>query len=116
MTKKHTGISKQCRFGVVNRSFRVKNSIEKRISSGFRKPLEIQNNNDKLTLLGMSFVACHGCLPEEMTTPQPFVVDAVLYLPLKAAGSTDDISLTVDYTQVFALTKKIVTGKSVKLI
>ena len=71
---------------------------------------------DCLQLLGMSFSACHGCLPEEKILPQPFVVDTFLFLPLKKAGETDDIVATVDYTAVFALTKAIINGETVKLI
>ena len=58
---------------------------------------------DFLEINGMRFVACHGCLPEEKVTPQPFTVDVTLFLPLKAAGERDDIDATVDYTAVFAV-------------
>ena len=71
---------------------------------------------DTLELVGMRFEACHGCLPEEQATPQPFVVDVTLFLPLKTSADTDDIAATVDYTAIYAETKKIVSGKSVKLI
>ena len=71
---------------------------------------------DFLELTGMRFLACHGCLPEEKTSPQPFVVDATIFLPLKSAGERDDIALSVDYTAVYTETQNIVTGESVNLI
>ena len=71
---------------------------------------------DRIIITGMRFLACHGCLPEEKTTPQPFTADVTLFLPLKAAGKGDDIACTVDYTKVFAVAESVMTGKSVDLI
>ena len=71
---------------------------------------------DKIELGGMEFMACHGCLPEEKTEPQLFIVDATLYLPLGESGKNDDINATVDYPKAFELVKQIVTGKSYDLI
>ncbi len=71
---------------------------------------------DILELKGMRFIACHGCLPEEKTTPQPFIIDATLFLSLKAAGESDDIDATVDYPKIYTVVEKIIMGTSVKLI
>ena len=81
--------------------------------------MELNNlleNMDSLELVGMRFEACHGCLPEEKTTPQPFVVDATMFLPMNKAAATDDVSDTVDYVSVFALVENIVTSQSFNLI
>lgn len=71
---------------------------------------------DKIEITGMKFSACHGCLPEEKTEPQPFVIDTVLFLPLKKAGESDDIADTVDYVKIFALVEKTVTATGFNLI
>jgi dihydroneopterin aldolase len=71
---------------------------------------------DKLIARGMTFMGCHGALPEEKINPQPFKIDLDMYLDLSSAGRQDDLRLTVDYAQVFDQVKKIVEGESYNLI
>ena len=71
---------------------------------------------DNLTISGMEFMACHGCLPEEKINPQLFSVDLSAGLSLEKAGKTDDISHTADYPAIYAAVEKIMAGESVKLI
>jgi len=71
---------------------------------------------DRIALVNMRFEGRHGALDEERTQPQPFEVDAELYLNLAPAGIADDLSLTVDYRDVFEICREVVEGPSVKLI
>lgn len=72
-------------------------------------------DSDKITLSGMQFFGYHGTRPEENSLGQRFVVDVALHLSLRAAGEADDLSLTVDYSQVHALARAIVEGPPLKL-
>lgn len=71
---------------------------------------------DKILARGMTFKGCHGVLAKEKSDPQPFSIDLEMYLDLRAAGQQDDLSLTVDYAQVFEQIRKIVEGESFNLI
>ena len=42
---------------------------------------------DRIALVNMRFQGRHGVLPEEQAVPQPFEVDAELFLDLRAAGA-----------------------------
>lgn len=71
---------------------------------------------DKILLSAMEFYGYHGVLPEETKLGQRFVVDLELSLCLKKAGQSDDLSETVNYADVYQLTKEIVEGPPFKLI
>lgn len=71
---------------------------------------------DRILARGLRFMGCHGVLPEEKLEPQVFIVDLELLLDLAPAGQADDLELTVDYSLVYALVKKIVEEKSFNLI
>jgi dihydroneopterin aldolase len=72
---------------------------------------------DRIELRDMRFEASHGVLPEEATVAQPFEVDVVLECDLAAAGTSDDLALTVDYGDVFRRVRAIVEqGPHVALI
>ena len=72
---------------------------------------------DRIELRGMRFDGRHGVLPEEATEAQPFDVDVVLELDLAAAGTTDDLARTIDYSDVFRRARAVVEqGPHVALI
>ncbi len=71
---------------------------------------------DRIELRGMRFAGRHGVLPQEHEAAQPFEVDVVLELDLRAAGSSDRLAATVDYGAVFRLVEGVVTGPHVDLI
>ncbi|MCA0758362.1 dihydroneopterin aldolase [Paenibacillus sp. N4] len=71
---------------------------------------------DKMIIKGMRFYGYHGVFPEENKLGQQFFVDLELSMDLEQAASTDDLSLTVNYADIHALTKKIVEGEPFKLI
>jgi dihydroneopterin aldolase len=71
---------------------------------------------DRLSLLGMRYLARHGVEAREKEEPQPFAVDLVLHADLEAAARDDDLAATVDYAALRDLVEAIVTGPSHDLI
>ena len=67
-------------------------------------------SEDHILLEGMVFHGRHGTLPAERELGQPFVVDVELRLDLRAAGLADDLTRTVDYSEVHRRAKEIVEG------
>jgi dihydroneopterin aldolase len=72
-------------------------------------------DTDRILLEGMRFFGYHGTLSEERTLGQPFVVDIELHCDLRAAGRSDDLGLTVDYSEVYQQARAIVEGQAVNL-
>lgn len=64
----------------------------------------------------MTFMGCHGVLPQEKNNPQPFGIDLEMYLDLSLAGQRDDLRFTVNYALVFEQVRKIVEEESYNLI
>ena len=71
---------------------------------------------DRLSLLGMRFVARHGVLPTEKLRPQRFEVDLVLHADLAPAAASDDLARTVDYASLYERVAGVVIGRSFDLI
>ena len=71
---------------------------------------------DCITLTGLKFTACHGCLDFERFQSQPFIVDTQLYLNLQPAGQSDDLTKTVNYAAVYDTIKSIINGTPQNLI
>ena len=67
-------------------------------------------SEDRILLEGMVFHGRHGTLPAERELGQPFGVDVELRLDLRAAGLADDLTRTVDYSEVHRQAKEIVEG------
>ncbi|HEY8415566.1 MAG TPA: dihydropteroate synthase, partial [Thermaerobacter sp.] len=71
---------------------------------------------DTIQLRGLRFRARHGVLPEEYQREQAFVIDLDLGLSVREAARADDLSLTVDYAEVFRRVERIITGPHRQLI
>lgn len=71
---------------------------------------------DEVFLEGMRFYAYHGHNPEEQVLGQRFVVDVRIGADLQEAGQTDDLTKTVNYSQVFKRVREIVEGPPRSLI
>ncbi len=71
---------------------------------------------DRISLLGLRAFGRHGVLPEERINGQEFLIDAVLWLDLRQAAATDDLTQTVSYADIALQLHKIVTGEPVQLI
>jgi dihydroneopterin aldolase len=71
--------------------------------------------SDRILLQGMVFFGRHGTLPAERELGQRFVVDVELHLDLALAGRSDDLTLTVDYSEAHRQVRAIVEGPPVDL-
>ncbi|SDK67986.1 dihydroneopterin aldolase [Natronincola ferrireducens] len=71
---------------------------------------------DKIILKNLGFYGYHGVLPEENRLGQKFFVDIELYVDLQAAGESDDVKDTVNYADVYNITKDIVENERFQLI
>ncbi|MFD2617471.1 dihydroneopterin aldolase [Terrilactibacillus laevilacticus] len=71
---------------------------------------------DKIYINQMTFYGYHGVLPEENKLGQRFIVDLELLLDLKLAGDNDCLEETINYAEVYELTKEIVEGPKYQLI
>jgi 7,8-dihydroneopterin aldolase/epimerase/oxygenase len=72
-------------------------------------------SKDRIFLEDMVFHGRHGTLQAEHELGQPFVVSVELRLDLRPAGTTDDLTKTVDYGEVHRLAREIVEGPPVRL-
>jgi 7,8-dihydroneopterin aldolase/epimerase/oxygenase len=72
-------------------------------------------SEDRIVLEDMVFHGRHGTLQAEHELGQPFVVSIELGLDLRPAGTSDDLTKTVDYGEVHRLARDIVEGPPVQL-
>lgn len=68
---------------------------------------------DKIVLQGLEFRAFHGVFEEERRLGARFVIDLELYL---SVSGKDDLSHTVDYSDVYSLVQEEVTQERYDLI
>lgn len=73
-------------------------------------------SEDRILLSEMVFHGRHGTLPAEHELGQPFVVSVELQLDLRPAGISDDLTKTVDYSEVHRMAREIVEGRPVQLV
>jgi dihydroneopterin aldolase len=73
-------------------------------------------SEDRILLSDMVFYGRHGTLPAENELGQPFVVSVELSLDLRPAGTSDDLTKTVDYGEVHRMAHDIVQGEPVRLV
>lgn len=71
---------------------------------------------DVIRLKGLTGFGYHGVLESEQRDGQEFSVDLELSLQLSPAGNSDDLSLTVDYSEVAAIAVEIVETERFQLI
>ena len=71
---------------------------------------------DAVTLSGITAVGHHGVFDFERRDGQPFIVDAVLHLDLRPAGTSDDLTRTAHYGEVAEQVARIITGAPFQLI
>jgi len=74
------------------------------------------NEMDKIMMKNLSFYGYHGVLKEENRLGQKFFVDIEILCDLTKASQTDEVEDTVNYGEVYQLTKEIVEQKTFKLI
>lgn len=71
---------------------------------------------DIIKLHNAVFYAYHGALSDEQNLGGKFEIDVELHCDLSKAKQSDNLHETVNYEKVYALMKKIVTGKKYYLI
>ncbi len=69
-----------------------------------------------IVIKGLRELGVHGVLPEEQTRPQPFEVDVELTVDLAAAGESDALDDTVDYSAVAEAVSRVVTSERYQLL
>ena len=72
--------------------------------------------SDTISLNNMHFFAKHGVLSAEKELGQNFIVSVHIGTNLQKAGQSDELNDTVDYAQVYQITKSIVERKHFNLI
>ena len=71
---------------------------------------------DQIRLTGVRAFGHHGVLDHERRDGQEFLVDVVMTVDLRPAGSTDELARTVNYAEVAADVVEVVTGEPRDLI
>jgi len=71
---------------------------------------------DCIRIMNMTFYGHHGVEESERELGGRFAVDVELYLDLEPAGSTDDLTKTVDYKAVYKLVRQIEDARNYELV
>jgi dihydroneopterin aldolase/2-amino-4-hydroxy-6-hydroxymethyldihydropteridine diphosphokinase len=73
-------------------------------------------SRDEIRISGIEAFGFHGVLDSERANGQTFRVDVVLHVDLTAAGQSDDLAHTVDYSSVAQHIHDVIVGQPVDLI
>jgi dihydroneopterin aldolase len=71
---------------------------------------------DRILIKGLRELGVHGVLPEEQSRPQPFEVDVELSVDATAAGESDQLEDTVDYSAVAEAISRVVRSERYALL
>ncbi len=71
---------------------------------------------DRILLSEMAFYAHHGLTPEEQARGQVFIVDVTVEANLHRAGHTDEIADSLDYRDLYARVKQVLTEERYRLL
>jgi dihydroneopterin aldolase len=71
---------------------------------------------DRILISGIRELGVHGVLPEEQVRPQPFQVDLELLVDVSAAGASDALDDTVDYSAVCEAVSRVVSSEQYRLL
>ena len=71
---------------------------------------------DCIRIINMTFYGHHGVEESERELGGRFAVDVELYLDLEPAGSTDDLTKTVDYKAVYKLVREMECARNYELV
>lgn len=70
-----------------------------------------------INLTGVEFMACHGVLPFEKTTPQKFITDIRIETDqIITAAITDRIEDALNYVEIYEILRKIMLSEQYNLI
>ena len=68
-----------------------------------------------INIQGIKLYAYHGCLKEEAKIGAHYIVDVFIETNFSEAAQTDDLSKTIDYVEIYEITKNEMAIRS-KLI
>jgi len=71
---------------------------------------------DRILISGLRELGVHGVLAEEQARPQPFEVGLELLVDLGAAGESDVLADTVDYSAVCEAVSRVVASEQYQLL
>ena len=71
---------------------------------------------DRILISGIRELGVHGVLPEEQLRPQPFEIDVELLVDIAAAGESDALEDTVDYSDVCDAVSRVVSSERYQLL
>lgn len=71
---------------------------------------------DYIALRGLKFHSFHGVHAYEKKDGNDFVIDALFYSDLNAAGKSDNLNDTVDYVRAYEIIKSVMDGPSKDLM
>lgn len=71
---------------------------------------------DQIKIEDLEIYANHGVFPEETRDGQMFYIDAILYMDLRPAGITDDLTLSTHYGEVCQFMAQFFRENTCKLI
>lgn len=71
---------------------------------------------DSIQISGIKTYAYHGVLEAERALGQFFITDVVMYLDLRNASATDDLTETVHYGEAYEIIENIIKSEPVNLI
>jgi dihydroneopterin aldolase len=71
---------------------------------------------DRILLHQMAFYAYHGLTPEEQARGQVFIVDVAIEADLHRAGHTDEIADSLDYRDLYARVRQVMTKERYRLL
>jgi dihydroneopterin aldolase len=72
--------------------------------------------SDRILLDEMAFYAYHGLNPEEQAEGQVFVVNVAVEAELHRAGHTDEIGDSLDYRDLYARVRQVMTEERYRLL
>ncbi|MCA1066552.1 dihydroneopterin aldolase [Rossellomorea sp. AcN35-11] len=71
---------------------------------------------DKILLNEMEFYGYHGVFQEENKLGQRFRVSVELHLDLRRSGQSDKLEDSVNYAEIYSITKSVVEGEPKNLV
>jgi len=71
---------------------------------------------DKIILKDIKLYGYHGVYPEERQIGQHFYIDVEIFVDLKQAGETDEITNTVDYSRIYDIIRCVNENNKFRLI
>ena len=71
---------------------------------------------DRIHLKGMVFYGHHGVTPEEQALGQRIEVDLEIEADLETAALEDDPGQTIDYGELYRITREVVEGDPARLL